>query len=222
MPPAALGSLDSSGLQGSAPDKPFLWCSQGDTMPDDLTAFLARCVPIDEERAVWADGTMPLTITSFLGNQLPPLELATSVRSIVLRGNAVLVLHNRDSVHIMPGGRREPGETLEETVRREVLEESGWSITRPTLLGFRHLRHLGPKPSDYAFPYPDFFWLIYVASATGFVAGAKAEDDYERDAAFHSVDSMPTLDVTRAERLYLEAALNHRRHNRPCYVHDRQ
>jgi 8-oxo-dGTP pyrophosphatase MutT (NUDIX family) len=177
-------------------------------MADDVLAFLTSYVPIDDERAVWANGTMPLAITSFLADQLPPLELVTSVRSIVLQGNSVLVLRNSDGLHIMPGGRREIGETLEETVRREILEESGWTIARPTLLGFRHLRHLVPKPKDYLSPYPDFFWLIYVASATEFVVGAKVEDDYECDATFHSLEVAPTLNVTRAEHLYLNAALH--------------
>ncbi len=179
-------------------------------MADHLTAFLASSVLIDEERALWADGTLPLAITSFLGDRLPPLELVTSVRSIVLRGSAILVLHNRHSSHIMPGGRREPGETLEDTVRREVLEESGWTIGHLSLLGFRHLRHLGPKAPDYRFPYPDFFWLIYVADAAEFVPGAKLSDDYEMDAEFHTFDTVRALDLTRAERVYLDAAFRAR------------
>ncbi len=179
-------------------------------MAADLAAFLASYVPIDEERALWANGTLPLAITSFLGDRLPPLELVTSVRSIVVRGSSILVLRNRHSRHIMPGGRREPGETLEETVRREILEESGWTIARPSLLGFRHLHHLGPKPPDYGFPYPDFFWLIYVADAAGFVPSAKLSDDYEQDAEFHSLDTVHALGLTRAERVYLDAAFRAR------------
>ena len=179
-------------------------------MADDLTAFLARHAPIGEEQTLWAGGTRPLTITSYLGDGLPPLELVTSVRSIVLRESAILVLRNRDGAHIMPGGRREPGETLEEMVRREVLEESGWTIARPVLLGFRHLRHLGPKPPGYRFPYPDFFWLIYVADAAESVLGAKLADDYEVAAELHSFDTVRSLDLTPAERLYLDAALRAR------------
>ena len=179
-------------------------------MAADLAAFLASYAPIDEEHALWANGTLPLAITSFLSDELPPLEFVTSVRSIVVQGSSILVLCNRHSLHIMPGGRREPGETLEETVRREILEESGWTIKHPRLLGFRHLRHLGPKPPDYRFPYPDFFWPIYVADAAGFVPGAKLSDDYERGAEFHSLDTVRALDLTRAERVYLDAALRAR------------
>ena len=56
----------------------------------------------------------------------------------------------------MPGGQREPGETLEEALRREVREESGWLIDSVSILGFIHLEHLGPKPSGYRYPSPHF------------------------------------------------------------------
>jgi 8-oxo-dGTP pyrophosphatase MutT (NUDIX family) len=44
---------------------------------------------------------------------------------------------------------------LEQTVRREVLEETGWAIDPPKLLGVKHFRHLTPKPAGYSCPYPD-------------------------------------------------------------------
>jgi 8-oxo-dGTP diphosphatase len=52
-------------------------------------------------------------------------------------------------VHILPGGLRQPGETLEQTVRRKVLEKTVWAIDPPTLLGVKHFRHLTPQPSGH-------------------------------------------------------------------------
>jgi 8-oxo-dGTP pyrophosphatase MutT (NUDIX family) len=176
-------------------------------MAPEAQAFLASHSPFDEERAVWGDGTMPLAIASYLGTRLPPLELVTSVRCIVRQGIAIVVLRNRDSVHIMPGGRREPGEPLEGTVRREVLEESGWTIANLRLLGLRHLRHLAPKPAGYRFPYPDFFWVIYAAEAAAFIPGARLADDYESEVQFKSFDEVRSLGLTSAELVYLGAAL---------------
>jgi len=44
-----------------------------------------------------------------------------------------------------PGGKREPGESLEDCLRREVREELGVEITAPTL--FRVVRHDYPEKS---------------------------------------------------------------------------
>ena len=100
---------------------------------------------------------------------MPPLEYVTSVRGVVFRGNRVLVMRNRDEVHILPGGRREDGETLVETLVREVLEEAGWTLKVKEVLGFLHLRHLGPKPvgSHQGFPYlyPDFVHVVFLSDA---------------------------------------------------------
>ena len=49
--------------------------------------------------------------------------LVASVRVVVLKNSAVVVVRARDGFrHIIPGGRREPGETTEQTARREALE----------------------------------------------------------------------------------------------------
>lgn len=176
-------------------------------MQPDLAAFLARHTPLAEEEAVWGEGTIRLLISCYLSTELPPLEYVTSVRSLVFHDDSVLVLRNPDDTHIYPGGRREGGETLEETLRREILEEVGWEVAGVSLLGFIHLHHLTPKPTGHLYPYPNFFHVVYMATATSFIPEAKLEDDYELEAAFRPISEVREMTLSPCQHIFLKAAL---------------
>lgn len=64
-----------------------------------------------------------------------PLILVGAV--VVVRNDAgeILLQHRSDGAWGLPGGLMDLGESLEETARREVLEETGLQVGRLTLLG---------------------------------------------------------------------------------------
>lgn len=81
------------------------------------------------------------------GDETPRVRVAAL---ILVDGKVVLVRHRKghDSYYLLPGGGLERGETLSEALVREVLEETGLSVSvgRPLLLsdtiapsGTRHL-----------------------------------------------------------------------------------
>lgn len=158
----------------------------------ELEAFLQRYEPQDQEITVWGGGQFPLRVTCYFCEELPPLALVTSVRAIVLQGDQVLVLRNQDELHLFPGGRREAGEQLHETLQREILEETGWLIATVGVLGVAHFHHLTPKPPDFPYLHPDFLHLIYLAQAIKLVPEAKLPDDYELESRF-----MPIAETMR-------------------------
>ena len=119
-------------------------------------------------------------------------------------------MRNEDERHILPGGRRERGETLEETVRREVFEESGWALGLMHRLGFSHFYHLSPMPDDHPFPHPDFFTLNHWAEAEDYHPELRVSDDYEREAAFVPWEEMIQIPLSNGERLFLQAAVQMR------------
>ena len=88
---------------------------------------------------------MRLRITAYLSASPPPVAYINSVRAIVFQGDAVVVVRGilgPTDLHIVPGRRREVDETLDETLRREVLEETGWTIANVVMLGFMHFHIL--------------------------------------------------------------------------------
>lgn len=170
---------------------------------DDIRAFLAGKTPFFETKTRWSEGTLPLRVRYFLSNEQPPQQLVTSVRCLVMKGDSVLVVHNREGCHILPGGRCEEGESLEQTLRREVAEETGWTIESVSRLGFIHLEHLGPKPMGYRFPHPHFFQIVYAARASDNLPDSMRDGDYEESAAFVPMGELDILGISDAELGFL-------------------
>ena len=175
-------------------------------LPTDLQEFPGRQQHVSSDTATWP-GPIALKIDGYLSREPPPAHLVSSVRALVFREDHVLVMRNRDGTHIHPGGRVEEGETHEETLRRELLEEAGVEIDVLRRLGFVHLKHTTPKPRDHPYPYPDFIWPIYAASFTGWKPEAKIEDDYEVSCRFMPVRDVVGIGLTDHEKEFLRACL---------------
>jgi 8-oxo-dGTP pyrophosphatase MutT (NUDIX family) len=162
--------------------------------------------PAAVETDTW--GALRLQVSTYLTRTLPAtLALVSSVRAIVLRGGEVLVARDPTRRHILPGGRREAGETVEQTLRREVREETGWEIGPGRLIGLLHFHHLTERPAEYRYPYPDFLHLVYAASGVRCDPAARVADDYELEAVMVPLDGAEALPLMRGERALLAAAL---------------
>ena len=74
-----------------------------------------------------------------------PVQVAAA---LVLHEGRYLLTRRKADVHLgglweFPGGKREPGESLEECLRRELREELGIEITEP--VPFQVIRHAYPE-----------------------------------------------------------------------------
>ena len=138
----------------------------------------------------------------------PPLEYVTSVRCVLLMGKSVLVVQSTDGTfHVLPGGRREGNESIEETLRREVLEEAGWTINQTQMLGFMHFHHMSPKPAEYRYPYPDFFQLVLTSQPDKPRLRRKSKGDREQGSCFINLDEINSLKLSPYNVLYLRKAI---------------
>lgn len=184
----------------------------------DLATFLAGQPPLDQHVAHWAGGTIELNVETFATEgELPPASLATSGRCIVLGGRFVLLMSNDDCDHILPGGRLETGESIEEATRREVWEETGLELPHLSPLGLMVFRHRTPRPAGYAYPYPLFTNTVFMAQL-GRPFPLTFDDSYEHDGKFVSIDT--ALDriapherqlLMLARRVLMAPASNHGR-----------
>lgn len=68
----------------------------------------------------------------------------SAARGIVLREGKLLTIHTDRGDYKFPGGGVEPGESLEQALRREMLEETGYELTGSARLwGVAHERRKG-------------------------------------------------------------------------------
>ena len=120
-----------------------------------------------------------------------------------------MVVRDPGGDHVVPGGRREPGETLMQTLAREIAEETGWRFSSARAFAALHFRHLTPAPDGHPYPYPDFFQPLFVLEAGDYDRRRIVRDAWEsrsrmtpiaRAAAVVLAEQKPILTLALAAR----------------------
>ena len=114
----------------------------------------------------YADAHVRLTL------QVPPEPLVSRLHLIAVtdEGNVVVCRSDR-GWRFLPGGTREPGETIQDLARRELLEESGAELLDAPahFASFTADLH-GPAPDRPHLPHPRAHWAFSTARVR--IAGA--------------------------------------------------
>jgi ADP-ribose pyrophosphatase YjhB (NUDIX family) len=167
---------------------------------------LAACEPFFDHEVQRPQGR--LRVRGYAAVIPVPEVMISAVRAVVFRGSRVVVVSESDGTHhVMPGGRREVGESLEETVRRELLEECGWRVGELQPFAFLHFQHAGPAPPP---GWCDFANIIYLTEGDRY--DRRSLDPTQGEVRSRLMSSRAAFGaVTDRHRSILAAALSARR-----------
>jgi NAD+ diphosphatase len=152
--PEGMSLQDLRSLYGALEDDIFLLAGRAIQIVawDQTSQFCGRC------------GHRTEVLADERARKCPACSLATYPRispaaiTAVLNGNKILLSHNRafrGNMYSLIAGFVEPGENLEECVRREILEEVGIQVG--------NIRYFGSQP----WPFPNSLMVGFIADYAG-------------------------------------------------------
>jgi 8-oxo-dGTP diphosphatase len=144
---------------------------------------------------------------------LPPSELTTAALGFVFDGESLLLARISGREWDLPGGHIEAGETAEETMRREVLEEAGVVVGRARLFAHQHIHSDDPVPEGFKYPHPDAYMVFYICDVHGLEPFIPTEESVER--RFWSPDDADGAEWVQRHRPVYDAVLEARRAGYP-------
>lgn len=115
--------------------------------------------------------------------RMPPRELVTAVFCVAITNNREIILAQSKRGWGMIGGHVEPGESIEDALCRESIEDGGFTPFRPQLFAIMEITPntpiLRPNSTTKFYPFPKSYQLYYWAKSNLPIIQPKGEEIIE-------------------------------------------
>jgi len=103
------------------------------------------------------------TIDQFeLCSELPAESLIGNAYLVGVHKGRYLSIEQEDGRLTVPGGKKDPGESFNETLRRELMEEAGATVLKYQVFGAWYLKLRGAAPFLPHLPHPFMYMVVAV------------------------------------------------------------
>ncbi|WP_310601547.1 NUDIX hydrolase [Anaerosporobacter sp.] len=123
----------------------------------------------------------------------------TAVRGIIKKGDRYLIIHSKYGDYKFPGGGMEKGETLEDTLIREVQEETGYHVIRDTLADGILVHEKRKGDPDDLLEMDSYYFICDISEEVG----ERNLDEYEKEYDYQ-VDWLPLKEIIAKNEMVLD------------------
>jgi 8-oxo-dGTP diphosphatase len=138
---------------------------------------MKRLIQINRELS-WLP--MPGEGRLYITDELPAPELCRTAFGFTFNGDQVLMARLKNRDWDIPGGKIDPGETPQQAVVREVLEETFVQVDVVELVGIQEIELFGPRPENLQWIYPLSVQVYFLCRIKKLMPFKKNKESYER------------------------------------------
>ena len=153
-------------------------------------------------------------VETYLVDALPNAENCPSAYALVFKDDALLLTDLREGErptggYDIPGGHVDTGEKPEESVVREVFEETGVRVKVIKLVAYKRITILSPKPENYMYSYPTSYMAFYLCEVLEETPFDGNEDTHGR--VWLKKEDFEKSDWCVRNKIFLDAVISSKR-----------
>lgn len=134
-------------------------------------------------------------------NAPKPNSIVPAASAVVMNEDGKILLHKRrdNKSWSLPGGAMEPGESIQQTIEREVLEETGYQVQTTRIIGvYTNPHHIIEYSNG------EVRQQFSICFACKILGGELAVSDESLEVAFFDFQEIKELEIHDAQRVRIE------------------
>lgn len=134
-------------------------------------------------------------------------SIVPAASAVIIKGNMILLQRRMDNdLWSLPGGKMEYGENIEQTIKREILEETGYNVIVNKLIGV----YTNPK-SIIAYSDGEVRQQFSLCFQCSIISGKMQISSESKEVRFFHIDEIDNLSISEQQKLRIDDCLRNQK-----------